>query len=58
MVANGQAGPVPGSGFPNVNDRTEILQTLHEITRGACGIPGVGLAGFAGLAYGVFRLFS
>jgi hypothetical protein len=34
------------------------MKTIHEITRGAYVILGVGLAGFAGLAYGAFRFFS
>jgi hypothetical protein len=50
--------PVPESKFPNVNDRPEIMKTIHEITRGAYVILGVGVAGFAGLAYGAFRFFS
>ena len=50
--------PAPESEFPNVNDRAEIKRTVHEITRGAHVILGVGLAGFAGLAYGAFRIFS
>jgi hypothetical protein len=50
--------PVPASGFPNVNDRPEIMKTIHGITRGAYGILGAGLAGLAGLAYGIFHLFS
>ena len=50
--------PVPESEFPNVNDRPEIMKTVHEITRGAYVIVGIGLAGFAGLAYGAFRFFS
>lgn len=50
--------PVPESKFPNVNDRTAIKKTLHEITRGAYVILGIGLAGFASLAYGAFRFFS
>jgi Sulfotransferase domain len=50
--------PVPESEFPNVNDRAEIKKTVHEITRGAYIILGGGLAGFAALAYGAFRLFS
>jgi Sulfotransferase domain len=50
--------PVPQSKFPNVNDRPEIMKTIHEITRGAYVIVGVGVAGFAGLAYGAFRFLS
>jgi hypothetical protein len=50
--------PVPESKFPNVNDRIEIKKTVHEITRGAYVILGVGLTGFAGLAYGAFYFFS
>lgn len=49
--------PAPGSEFPNVNDRAEIKKTVREITKGAHVILGVGLAGFAGLAYGVSRIF-
>lgn len=48
--------PTPETAFPNVNDRKEIKKTLHEITRGAYVILGVGLAGFAGLAYGASHL--
>lgn len=50
--------PVPGSEFPNVNDRAAIKKTVNEITRGAYGILGAGAAGFAGLTYGAFRFFS
>jgi hypothetical protein len=50
--------PVPESKFPNVNDRPEIMKTVHGITRGAYVILAIGLAGFAGLAYGAFRFFS
>lgn len=50
--------PVPESAFPNVNDRAAIKKTLHELTRGAYVILGVGAAAFAGLIYGAFRLFS
>jgi len=49
--------PAPESEFPNVNDRAEIKKTVREITKGAHVILGVGLAGFAGLAYGVSRIF-
>jgi hypothetical protein len=34
------------------------METIHEITRGAYVIIGVGLMGFAGLAYGAFHFFS
>jgi hypothetical protein len=50
--------PVPESEFPNVNDRAAIKKTVNEITRGAYVILGVGLSGFAGLAYGALRFFS
>jgi hypothetical protein len=50
--------PVPESEFPNVNDRAAIKKTVNEITRGAYVILGVGLLGFAGLAYGALRFFS
>ncbi|MHB8716817.1 MAG: sulfotransferase family protein [Sulfuricaulis sp.] len=50
--------PVPKSKFPNVNDRTAIKKTVHEITRGAYVILGVGLAAFSGIAYGALRFFS
>ena len=50
--------PVPESKFPNVNDRPEIMKTVHEITRGAYVILGAGLAGFAGLAYGAFHFLA
>ncbi|MFZ0469753.1 MAG: sulfotransferase [Thiogranum sp.] len=50
--------PAPETEFPNVNDRAEIKKTVREITRGAHVILGVGLAGFAGLAFGAFRIFS
>lgn len=49
--------PAPESEFPNVNDRAEIKKTVREITKGAHVILGVGLAGFAGLAYGVSHIF-
>ena len=50
--------PAPESEFPNVNDRAVIKKTVREITRGAHVILGAGLAGFAGLAYGAFHIFS
>ncbi|TCV86451.1 sulfotransferase family protein [Sulfurirhabdus autotrophica] len=50
--------PVPETEFPNVNDRAAIKKTLHEMTRGAYVILGVGFAGLAGLAYGAARFFS
>ena len=47
--------PIPESAFPNVNDRTEIMKTIHEITRGAYVILGLGMAAFSGLAYGALH---
>jgi hypothetical protein len=49
--------PVPDSKFPNVNDRTAIKKTVREITRGAYVILGLGLAAFAGVAYGAAHFF-
>ncbi|MFA5170723.1 MAG: sulfotransferase family protein [Sulfuriferula sp.] len=50
--------PVPETKFPNVNDRAAIKQTLNKLTRGAYGILGIGMTGFASLAYGAYRFFS
>jgi hypothetical protein len=47
--------PVPGSDFPNVNDRAEIKKTLAEMTRGAYVILGIGAAVVVGLAYAAFH---
>jgi hypothetical protein len=47
--------PIPESAFPNLNDRTEIMKTIHEITRGAYVILGLGMAVFSGLAYGALH---
>ena len=48
--------PVPGTEFPNVNDRAAIKQTLRELVRGAYVILGVGALAGAALVYEVARL--
>lgn len=50
--------PEPLSGFPNVNDRAAIKQTIRGITRRAYFIPGFAALAFSGLAYGLVRVFS
>ena len=50
--------PIPESGFPNVNDRSEVKKVVHEITRGAYVIITAGLMISAGLVYEAFRWFS
>jgi len=50
--------PEPSGEFPNVNDRAAIKQGLREFTRGAYAILAVCALAFAGVVYGISRVFS
>jgi len=49
--------PVPDSEFPNVNDRPAIKKSIRGMTKGAYVILSGATAAFAGIGYGIYRLF-
>ncbi len=50
--------PEPPGEFPNVNERAALKQWIREFTRGAYAILAVCALAFAGVVYGIARLFS
>jgi hypothetical protein len=50
--------PEPSGEFPHANDRAAFKQTVRKVTRGAYAILAVCALAFAGVVYGLARLFS
>jgi hypothetical protein len=49
---------VPGSEFPNVNDRAEIKKTIADITKGAYVFLVLGALVLMGIIYGLTKLLA
>jgi hypothetical protein len=49
--------PEPSGEFPSINDRAAFKQTVRKAARGAYVIVAVGALAFAGVVYGIARVF-